>query len=210
MAFNMFKKKKNDDNFPSEEKEEVLGDLPDLPELPKMPGTNEKMPGANKKMPNPPHSLNPPSPNVERFKTGFRTPGEMGSKSDSGNISAPRAPLPRPPEPPEYLPPYEGSEPLTMPKPSSMMLDTPFKNARAQTTQPKEKPKMFIRVDKYKEIMSSLQKLKDHIEETKEDLEEMDKIDKDESSKLKESAEVVLEIESLLEYLEDTFTSPQD
>ena len=211
MALNMFKKK---NKFPSEEKEEVLNDLPDLPELSdndfdiEGPSRLPELPDLEPpRMPPPAHHH---SSQLERFKTGFRSPGELRPPAPSSELEGPSMALPPPPPPPETLPPYEYGEPLAMPKPRHMMLEPSFERVSAPRPKVTRSPHMFIRVDKYKEILGSLDKLKSRIVETKRDLEEMDRIDRDERSKLKESAEVVLEIESLLRFLEETVTSPQD
>ena len=58
--------------------------------------------------------------------------------------------------------------------------------------------------------MTAIRKLDAQIQATKEDLEDIHSISESEREKIKESAEVLLEIEKLLRYLESTFTSPED
>ena len=47
------------------------------------------------------------------------------------------------------------------------------------------------------------------VQDAKKDLEDIHIINNDESSKLKEAAEIILKIEDILRYLETTFTSPE-
>ncbi|HDQ59709.1 MAG TPA: hypothetical protein ENN30_00785 [Candidatus Woesearchaeota archaeon] len=216
MALNIFNKK---NKFPAEEKEEVLGDdfpeLPELPELPDFTGQDDipdappEMPRRPQYTPPPPRSFESPESNIERFRAGFRSPDELRPPL-AREPQGPGIPLPQPPMPPESLPPYEGVEPLAMPKPRDMMVSQFGQSRSPESHRMIKSPHMFIRVDKYKDIMASLAKLHENINETKKDMEEMDRIDRHETSKLKESAEVVLEIESMLRYLEETFTEPQD
>ena len=72
-----------------------------------------------------------------------------------------------------------------------------------------EKPHVFIRVAKYKEVMTSVNELHNRIANAKKDLEDMHDINTEESRKLKEAAEILLKIEDILRYLETTFTSPE-
>ena len=90
------------------------------------------------------------------------------------------------------------------------MLEAPFGKVEAKPRPLVEKPHMFIRVSKYKEVMEAIRKLRKNIDEAKDDLEELKALSNEEESKLKDTVHVVLEIESLLKYLEETFTSPQE
>lgn len=74
---------------------------------------------------------------------------------------------------------------------------------------PTRTPHVFIRINKYQEVMESLNELHRKILSAKEDLEDLHDVNTEESSKLKNAAEIVLKMEDLLRYLESTFTSPE-
>jgi hypothetical protein len=191
MAFSIFKKK--EEQFPSAEKAEVLGEeLPELPEdigeLPELPELPE---GELPELPGEEEMAAPPS--TAEFEAGFRKPTEM------------RPPIARPrearlPAPPTWRPPAQEALPAG-----------PFEPVTATTrVGPARAPHVYIRVSKYKEVLDAIHNLRQSIENTKQDLEDLDTINKDEDSKLKESADVVLKIEELLNYLETTFSQPEE
>ena len=180
MAFKFFKKK--DKEFPAQEKAEVLNDneLPELPPLPELP----------------------------KFEEGFRSPEELKPPM----INRPSM-LPPPPKP--QIPPFQPPEPLPMPKPEPMGLEEPKEVIKPKSEfgpLPKVKgmPHIYIRIDKYKEVMSTIKRLGEEIKATKEDLEEIHEISESERNKIKEAAEVLLEIEKLLSYLDKTFTTTEE
>lgn len=193
MAFNIFKRK--EEKYPAEEKAEILSEeeLPPLPEmepLPELPeNIEEGLPEISEEAG---QELELPEPTEEepsQFETGFRPPEEMMPP-----VVRPRqVQLPMPPtrEQPEEI--------STFPEVSA--------RTRTGAIIP---PHIYIKIAKYKEVMNAVRDLHRSIEETKQDLEDMHAIGKEEETKLRESAEVVLKIEDLLKYLEATFTQPED
>lgn len=129
-----------------------------------------------------------------KFEEGFRTPEELKP--------------PTIPKPPTELPPFKAPEPIPAPKPEPMGVE--IKSEFGPVPRVREAPRIYIRIDKYKEVMETIRKLDDEIQETKEDLEELHSISESEREKIREAAKVLLEIEKLLRYLESTFTAPED
>ncbi len=186
MAFKFFKKKEN--NF-ADEKAEVLNEdkLPDLPPLPDMPKEND-------------------------FGKGFRSPEELKLPPLPPQLP----PMPKPgmnelPQPPSELPPFKAPEPIPMPQPKPMGVKMEMPSEFGPV--PKVKgtpPHIFIRIDKYKDVIEAINNLGDEIKATKDDLEEIHEISENEKDKIKEAAEVLLKIEDLLSYLEKTFSSTDE
>jgi len=184
MAFKFFKKKETD--FPTEEKAEIL----DIGEPPMGPNLQE----------------------YSDFNKGFRSPEELRPPTSNRGI---------PPAPEDIgLPPFSAPEPLPMPVPKPMQPMMPpmpsvpeeheFESDFGPIPTIKGTPHIYIRVNKYKEVMEAIQNLSGQIDETKNDLEEIHSISESEREKIKESATVLLEIEKLLSYLEKTFSAPED
>jgi hypothetical protein len=113
---------------------------------------------------------------------------------------------------PTSLPPFERPEPLPMPRiePRGLEASMGFESDFGPLPRMKGAPHIYIRVNKYKEVMNAVDSLKEQISNTKNDLEEIHSISESEREKIRESASVLLEIEKLLSYLEKTFTSPED
>ncbi|MCD6575931.1 MAG: hypothetical protein J7K73_02095 [Nanoarchaeota archaeon] len=186
MAFKFFKKKEKD--FPAEEKAEVLNEdeLPNLPPLPE-------------------------PPKEDSFGKGFRSPEELKPPTLPQLPELPKPPmLPHPPEPPTELPPFKAPEPLPIPQPKPAGVEMKIKSEFGPVPKVKGAPHIYIRIDKYKEVMNTIKELGEEIKATKQDLEEIHEISENERDKIKEAAEVLLQIEKLLSYLEKTFTSPEE
>lgn len=199
MAFNIFKKKQ-EETYPAEEKAEVLGEeelppLPPMEEIPNMPenleeGLPELEEAPETEMPELPPLPEEETGEAQNFGAGFKSPDEM------------RPPTVRP-KPVQQMP---------MP-PTRQMPEMPehFPEVSARTRAgPTTAPHIYIKISKYKEVMNAVQDLHMSIQETKQDLEDIHSIGKDEEAKLKESAAVVIKIEELLKYLETTFTRPEE
>ncbi len=177
MAFKFFKKK--EENFPAEEKAEILKGEEDFPELPPLP----------------------------EFKEGFRSPEELRPHFEQKLPELPKPPiLPAPQQPPMPQP-----EPLQMPKPKPMGVEiSRMPSEFGPVPKIKGAPHIYIRIDKYKDVIKAIQDIGKQIKATKEDLEEIHEISESERDKIKEAAEVLLKIEKLLSYLDKTFTSLEE
>jgi hypothetical protein len=205
MALNIFKKKQM-----PEEKAEVLGkeeelpELPELEELPELPELEEGLPELEEKpeeeleLPPLPEEELPEipaeipeeaTPEVGEFKEGFRHPEEL--------------------KPPSFRPrelPRRVVELSRQPQARA-----PFAEITAGTMPgPVQAPHIYLKITKYKEVLGAVHDLHKSILETKQDMEELNSIGKEEEEKLKESANVVLQIEDLISKLEMTFRQPEE
>jgi hypothetical protein len=207
MAFSLFKKK-NVLDYP-EEKASVLEQQPAEQHAPSFEpiqeyspeGSGTQQPSEEPQFPERREETNfpPEQASTSSFRTGFRNPEEL------------RPPMLPPPEMREAMsasmgpPPQQEYQSLPqIPGLESGVFGpqkTPFGASRA--------PHIYIRINKYKEVMEAINELHRKIVNAKEDLEEIHTINGDEAGKLKETAEIVLKIEDLLRYLETTFTSPE-
>jgi hypothetical protein len=182
MALNIFKKK--DEKYPADEKAEILGEdeLPSLPSLEELP----ELPEEEAPMSEEPEFPEMPMADLSRFGSGFRSAEEM-------------APPPMRPRAQQPLPPTRYHEEA----PSFSEVST---RAPMGLVQP---PHIYIKIGKYKEVLTAIQELNRNIMQTKEDLENLHALGKHEEERIRESAEVVLRIEELLKNLETTFSSPE-
>jgi hypothetical protein len=203
MAFNFFKKK-DDFNYP-EEKASVL-DQPfgaeGLPELPAPPDMSSD--ASMGELPPPPEEF---SQSPERFPQQPMNAPERPSRFSEGFVPLDRMTAP---DVPRY-PSMESSMSASM---RSAEEETPFTQESLFTPTAKpsfglEKPHVFVRINKYKEVMDAINELHRRIQDAKKDLDDIHVINTDETAKLRESAEVILKIEDLLRYLETTFSSPE-
>jgi hypothetical protein len=149
---------------------------------------------------------------------------ELGELNEEGE-------LPPPPEEEElgedqtfsegFKSPEEMRPPSVRPRPAQQMPMPPTRQVPETAAQfpevsirtrtvPSGAPHIYIKISKYKEVMNAVQNLHMSIQETKQDLEDIHSIGKDEEAKLRESAAVVIKIEELLKYLETTFTRPEE
>ena len=178
MAFHILKKKKDMeyDDFPYDEKAEILDDGEDEFEF---PAEGRSVPSD--------------------FGSGFRAPEEL------------RPPTEQPHE--TQLPPFRSPEPLPMPPPmneSREMEPIKMHSNFGPVPRIKDKPHIFIKIDKYKEVMQKVRELEDKIETTKKVLSKIEEKNREEQSSTKDAIDVLMKIEKLVSYLDDTFTSPED
>ncbi len=215
MAFKFFKKKENE--FPTEEKAEVLDNsLPELPSMPELPNFKEGFRSPEELKPQilRPHNMPGKLPPPQGLPGGIQPPG-LPERIPSHEL---------PENVPTELPPFKAPEPLPLPAPRPMGLEgrntgypsqnntAPIKLKSSFGPLPvvRGAPHIYIRVDKYKDVMQVIQNLGRQIDSTKADLEKIHSISESEREKIKESASVLLEIERLLSYLEKTFSSPEE
>ena len=203
MAFNLFKKRSVLD-YP-EEKASVLEQQPAEQPAPAFEPIHEYSPEGSRTSEEPqfPERREEPEFLPERaptgsFRAGFRSPEEL------------RPPMLPPPEMKEAMsasmgPPQHEYQGL----PQIPGLESGVFGTQKPTFGASRAPHIYIRINKYKEVMEAINELHRKIVNAKEDLEEIHTINGDEASKLKETAEIVLKIEDLLRYLETTFTSPE-
>ena len=196
MVFNIFRKKQ-EEAYPAEEKAEVLGEeeLPPLPPMDDLPELPESLEEGLPELGEANEGELPPPPEEEmaedqNFREGFKSSEEMRPPSVRPR---PVQQMPRPPT-------------RQMPEMTAVFPEVSMRTR----TGPITAPHIYIKISKYKEVMNAVQDLHTSIQETKQDLEDIHSIGKDEETKLKESAAVVIKIEELLKYLETTFTRPEE
>jgi hypothetical protein len=154
-------------------------------------------------MPPPPDAMQlqaPPtfqSDTMSNFRSGFKRPEELAPPSMPPHDV--REAMSASMQPPRI---EERYEPAKQPVPG-------LEEGIFGTGKFKAAPHIYIRVNKYQEVMEAVNDLHRKIINAKEDLEDLHQMNKEESGKLKDAAEVVLKIEDLLRYLETTFTSPE-
>lgn len=214
MAFNIFKKK--EEKFPAEEKAEVLGQgeegLPPLPEegleeLPPLPEEGEELPPLPEEglpeleekteeeleLPPLPEELTKPieptTESAKQFKAGFRSPEEL--------------------KPPAVKPKEIPKPAVELPKQPEIQRPVQFGEVTA-ALRPAQPPHIYIKISKYRDVINAVQDLHTKIIQTKQELEDLHSLGKEEEEKLKETAEVVLKIEELLTKLESTFSAPEE
>lgn len=178
-----FKKKKKEEEFPFEEKAEILegNDEYSL----EYPAEEEfKSRGNDNQM-----SLN--------FGEGFRSPEEL-----------------MPPTQPQetQLPPFRAPEPIPAPRPEPRGLEAGDRMQSEFGALPrvKDKPHIFIKIDKYKDVMKKVRELDEKIEATKKVLSKIKEKNKEEKDTMNDAINILLKIEKLVSYLDDTFTSTED
>ncbi len=206
MAFDIFKKKKKDDNddFPFEEKAEILGDDDNEEDFsPEYPAEQSQLP---KTLPQP-ENIQPrqTEDRISQFGSGFRSPQEL----------KPPEPSPMRSEPQEtQIPPFKAPEPLPTPKPEprgvEMRTEPRMQSEFGQVPRVKDKPHIFIKIDKYKDVMGKVKDLDQKIESTKKVLSKIEDKNEEEKETMKEAIDVLMKIEKLVSYLEDTFTSTEE
>jgi hypothetical protein len=135
-----------------------------------------------------------------------------------------RPPLPPPPaveRPSEYgLPPFPRPEPIPMPPPRPAV-PVPEKIPPTPTAPPEKpkierpkiepiKPRMYVRVSKYREVMDSIKKLRNSMDNLKRKIAELSDIEKREDEKIKACEEISRKIEDLISFFERTFVQPEE
>ena len=98
----------------------------------------------------------------------------------------------RPPE--ELIPPKLPEVPkITVPKPEI----------------PTEKPHVFIKVEKYEEVMKKLKSLADEMQNISMELNSLESMGEEERKKIEESKNLVKDMQDILHFLNETFTKPE-
>ena len=146
--------KKKEENFPKDEKDEILKGV-QLPPPPSPMKTFETLPDVK------PQEFKP---------TEFRPPEELV-----------------PPKLPEV------SKPPVIPKPEIHL----------------EKPHVFIKIEKYEEVMRKLKTLADEIQNISMELDSLQTMGEEEKKKVNEAKSLVFEMEDILKFLNETFTKPE-
>ncbi len=185
-----FKKKDEDeDDFPFEEKAEILDDDEEdyAPEFPAEERIDFRQPREGMQQP-----LN--------FGEGFRSSEELMPPTQAHETQ---------------LPPFRAPEPLPTPRPEPRNVEFGENVGRMQSEfgalpRVRDKPHIFIKIDKYKDVMTKVRDLDEKINATKRILSKIEEKNKEEKETMNDAINVLLKIEKLVSYLEDTFTSTGD
>ncbi len=120
----------------------------------------------------------------------FRSPDELlppklpdMPKADFGDVKVP--PKPIPPKPP-VMPPAPKIEPRVV-----------------------EKPHVFIKVEKYKDVMRKLGELADNIQTISNELNALEAMEAQEKSKIDEAEKTIERINEIIRFLDDTFKNAE-
>ncbi len=120
------------------------------------------------------------------------------------------------PESPEELelPPLE--EPMEIEPEPEMPPEyqTPFKQQMPEIELPRPeikpmRPEVFIKIDKYREIMRNVSKVKEELAEVQADMNELGKLDNEEKEKISAGQAVLDRINKMVLFLDETFTSAE-
>ena len=179
MAFDIFKKKKDmeDDDFPYDEKAEILDDEEDEFGFPA-----EEMGDSS-----------------ADFGAGFRSPEELRPRIEHPHET--------------QFAPVRTSEPFPTTPPPPEDFDTETIGMRSDfgaVPRIRDKPHIFIKIDKYKDVMRKVKELEEKIGDTRVVLSKIEEKNKEERETTKDAIDVLMKIEKLVSYLDDTFTSPED
>ncbi len=131
-------------------------------------------------------------------------------------------PIPVPEQPPQtqpQAPPQVQPQPvMEQPRPVEPVLEKrpiipmtmpeEIKAPRAPSIQ-KLRPHVFLKISKYKEVMSSIDRIMDHIKDLKKTLKNMKEVEEKETLKLKESDGIILKLEEVANVFDKIFSNPE-
>lgn len=219
--FDVFKKKEP-------EKKGDLPDIPPLPELPKVPETGG--PEIPSRLPQPPskeapdeqrESMLPPKPEMLDFPKPESLPKPMITQPEP---ALPEIPSPEPiqmpkPEPEPFEIAKESMLPKGLPGPPPLPKRTPRVKREPiempEITPPKRpqistvKPHLFVKIDKYREVVDSVQKLKSELADIRKTLKDLENLDSQSIEKLKACGTITNKITELIAFFEQSFTAPE-
>ncbi|MBD3312119.1 hypothetical protein GF352_01535 [archaeon] len=114
------------------------------------------------------------------------------------------APVPRTPAPaakPEVKPVLEA-------RPAAPTMPEKIEAPRAPAIS-KLRPHVFLKISKYKEVMSNIDKIMEHIKGLKSSLKNIKEVDEKESIKIKESDELLVKLENVAKVFDKIFSNPE-
>jgi hypothetical protein len=200
------------DPFEDPENESMLYPKPDTFDIsePNMPS----IPAARK-----PEPISIPKPDFGR------SPGIARSERPSFEFSRPGPEFPRPeplqmprPEPAAPKISSEGSSPgLPGPPPLPKRIENKKLPVELpEITPPKRpeitsvKPHLFVKIDKYREVVDSISKLKSELIDIRKTLRDLESLDSQSLEKLKASETITNKIGELVNFFEQSFTAPEE
>jgi hypothetical protein len=208
--FDVFKKKKEGDGVDVEFSDDLGGpELPDEPKpaLPDPPDAPAKEP-SGELPPIPP--LEPPKdeprsgPSLPPLPKLPPLPGYNEPKKEEPMVPKPveDAPVIKPPAVP-VSPEDDKMIPLYEPPKDVPQIKPPTKPVMAV------KPHVFVKVDQYKEVLGSIDRIKDMLTEMKQTISDIKRFEAQESAKLQVCDSIANQITSVVEFFDKTFTRPE-
>jgi hypothetical protein len=208
--FDVFKKKKKDDDINLEFEDDL--DQPTVPEKPATPTTPPPP-----TTPLPPSTIpalppiSPPEPKAEE-RPGPKLPplpklpqipkAKLPAKPEVIPKPPETAPIPKPltiqvsPDDDKMIPLYEPTKDVPKIKP-------PSKPVMAV------KPHVFVKVAQYKEVLGSIDRIKDMLTEMKQTIADIRRFETQEAAKLQICESITNQISTVVEFLDKTFTRPE-
>ena len=113
------------------------------------------------------------------------------------------APKPMAPAPARAMP-----EPMLEPRPAPTAMPEEIMAPRAPTIT-KLRPHVFLKINKYKEVMSSIDRVMNHIKDLKKSLDNIRDIEEKEALKIKESESVLNSLEEVAGVFDKIFSNPE-
>ena len=72
------------------------------------------------------------------------------------------------------------------------------------------RPHLFVKIDKYREVVDSVQKLKSELTDIKKTLRDLENLDSESIEKLKACETITNKITELITFFEQSFTAPEE
>ena len=72
------------------------------------------------------------------------------------------------------------------------------------------KPHLFVKIDKYREVVDSITKLKSELNDIRKTLRDLESLDSQSMEKLKASETITNKIGELITFFEQSFTAPEE
>lgn len=192
--FDVFKKKKEDDNVSVEFEDDFeLSEEPQETEN-RIPPPPPKETGPKIEKPFTPGPSLPPLPRFPTLREGPK----------------PEVAIPKPPEfpktpspPPKVVPEEDVMIPLYEPAREMPEIKPPSKPVMAV------KPYIFVKVTQYKEVLESIDKVKDMLAEVKQTIADIRRFEAQETAKLQVCESIAVQISQIIEFFDKTFTGPE-
>jgi hypothetical protein len=187
--FDRFKKKE-------EKPEEKLPEIPPLPDLPPLPGPPSDVPPPSGPIPPPRREIPPPEP--------LQLP-----KPEPQKIEV-RPGFPGPPPLPKRTMPPPKPEPKAKPVVPRPRVEMPDIKPPTRPPIAAIKPHIFMKIDRYKEVVDTIDKLKDEVSDIKRSVKNLEELDMRSSEKVKAVETIVEKMSELVTFFERSFSTPEE
>lgn len=160
----------------------------------------------------------PPPPEPVRAPKAPAQPMPPPEATPKAKPAQAPAPTPAPPAPRAQAPPAEKVprqpaakpeiEPVLEARPPAATRPEAIEGPRAPAIS-KLRPHVFLKISKYKEVMSSIDKIMEHIKGLKNSLKNIKEIDEKEAIKIKQSDELLAKLEEVARVFDKIFSNPE-